>query len=126
MNFPRPGSGNKYPRNKKFKIKYPRNKKSKHTKKFDFFPNFVYTIIDKNTNQVINKQKNPLIIGNHCWLGENVKILKNAQISNNTIIGIESVVAGKYDEEFTILAGNPAKIVKYNVDFNRKRIYKYC
>ena len=85
-----------------------------------------HTIIDKNTNQVINKQKNPLIIGDHCWSGENVKILKNTHIPNNTIIGIDSVVAGKYDEEFTILAGNPAKIVKHNVDFNRKRIYQYC
>ena len=62
-----------------------------------------HTIIEKDTTNIINKQKNPLIIGNHCWLGGNVKILKNAQISNNTIIGAYSVVSKKFIEENTIL-----------------------
>lgn len=84
-----------------------------------------HTIIEKDTTNIINKQKNPLIIGNHCWLGENVKILKNAQISNNTIIGAYSVISKKFIEENTILAGNPAKIVKNNIDWNDKQIKNY-
>ena len=84
-----------------------------------------HTIIDKDTRKVLNRQKNDLTIGDHCWTGENVKILKNAVIPSNTIIGIDSVVTGKYNEEYTILAGNPAKVVKTGVSFDRKRIVEY-
>ena len=84
-----------------------------------------HTIIDKDTREVINRQKNDLVIGNHCWIGENVKILKNAVIANNTIVGMGSIVAKKYTEENTILAGNPAKVVKTNVDFDRRKIFEY-
>ncbi|MDR2337757.1 MAG: acyltransferase, partial [Deltaproteobacteria bacterium] len=77
-----------------------------------------HTIFDKINKKIINKQKRPLIIGNHCWIGRHVRILKNAQIPNNTIIGMSSIVTKKFEEENTIIAGYPAKVIKHNVEWD--------
>ncbi len=51
-------------------------------------------------------------IGNNVWLGANVSILKGAQIGDNTIVATGAVVLkGQYAAN-SILAGNPAKVVK--------------
>lgn len=47
-------------------------------------------------------------------------ILKGSQISNNTVVGAGTIVTKKYEEPNCILAGNPAKIVKRNIDWDRK------
>lgn len=79
-----------------------------------------HPIMDKDSMQVINRVQQPLIIGDHCWLAQGVRILKNAHIPNNTILGAGSVVSKHFDEEYTVLGGNPAKVVKRNVtwDYN--------
>lgn len=84
-----------------------------------------HTIIENNTTNIVNKQKNPITIGNHCWIGANVTILKNAVLPNNTIVGINSVVSKKFTEENIAIAGNPAKIVKNNLDWDCKKIKEY-
>ncbi len=82
-----------------------------------------HTIFDKDTKEILNKQKEPLIIGDNCWIANNVIFTKNAQIPDNTIIGMFSLVSKKFTEPFTIIAGNPAKIVKQNVSWTEKEIY---
>ncbi len=82
-----------------------------------------HAIIDKNDN-IVNYSDNPLIIGKHCWIGEGVKITKNAQIPNDTIIGIGSIVTKKFTEEGTVLAGIPAKIIRREIRWERDNIYK--
>lgn len=74
-----------------------------------------HTIRDRDNGQVINNQKHTLTIGDNCWIGQYVHITKNAKIPNNTIVGVASVVAKSFDEEYTCIAGNPAKVVKQNV-----------
>jgi acetyltransferase-like isoleucine patch superfamily enzyme len=41
--------------------------------------------------------------------------MKNAVIPNHSIIGIASVVTKQFFEEYTCIAGNPAKVIKTNV-----------
>ena len=77
-----------------------------------------HTVFDRDTKSVVNKQKNPLVIGNHCWIGEGVRINKNARIPSDTVIGNGSVVSGKFIEEFTAIAGNPAKVVKTGIGWD--------
>jgi len=77
-----------------------------------------HTIFDKDTKSVINKQKNPLVIGNRCWIGEGVRINKNARIPSDSVIGNGSVVSSKFTEEFTAIAGNPAKVVKTGIGWD--------
>ena len=63
----------------------------------------------------VTKSKNlkysPVVIGNNCWIGQNVVILKGVTIGDNCVIGANSVVV-KDVEDNSIVAGNPAKLIK--------------
>ena len=50
-------------------------------------------------------------IGDRCWLGPNCSIINGIQIGNDAIVGIGAVVI-KNVEKQTIVAGNPAKIIR--------------
>lgn len=80
------------------------------------------TIIDDNHHKVITKiQKEEidtdLVIGNHVWIGCNVTILKGTKIGNNCIVSAGSVVKGVFSDN-TLIAGNPAKVVKEDVNWD--------
>lgn len=77
----------------------------------------VHKVINKDTNEVLNSAKDKIKIGNHVWVGERVTMTKNAQIPDNCVIGIASVVTKKFDEEYCVIAGAPAKIVKHNINW---------
>ncbi len=78
-----------------------------------------HAVLDKKTKKVLNGPGN-IIIGDKCWIGHGVRLLKNAKIPNNTIVGAESVVTKNFTETYTVIGGNPAKIVKKNVCWDRK------
>ena len=84
-----------------------------------------HSILDKETHQIINKQKQPLTIGNNVWVGFGVSIMKNAKISDNSILGAFSVVGGQYLETNVIIAGIPAQIVKRNIIWDRRNSFHY-
>ena len=53
------------------------------------------------------------VIGNDVWIGQNVIILPSVSvIGNGAVIGAGSIVT-KNVPPFAIVAGNPAKIMKY-------------
>ncbi|MDK0655132.1 CatB-related O-acetyltransferase [Clostridium perfringens] len=54
-------------------------------------------------------------IGNDVWIGTNTLILNNINIGNGAIIGAGSVVT-KNVEEYSIVAGIPAKVIGYRFD----------
>ena len=54
----------------------------------------------------------PIEIGDDCFIGMNSIILKGTKLGNNVIVGAGSVVHGTFPDN-CIIAGNPAKIVKY-------------
>ncbi len=82
-----------------------------------------HSIIDTNRN-LINYGKN-IKIGNHVWIGKDTKIGKGVKISDNSIIGWGSIVTKQFDESNVIIAGNPAKIVKRGVNWDRKSPYNF-
>lgn len=86
----------------------------------DFHP-----IIDIETNKVINIPSQRLYIGNHVWLAERSRILKNAYIPDGCIVGAEAVIAKKFEESNCIIAGNPAKIIKKNITWDRYNYTSY-
>ena len=57
----------------------------------------------------------PVIIGENVWIGTNVRICKGVTIGDNSIIGACSVVTKSVPEN-SIAAGNPARIVKKDID----------
>ena len=54
-------------------------------------------------------------IGNDVWIGENVKIVGDVSIGDGATVGAYSVVA-KDVEPYSIVAGNPIKIINYRFD----------
>ena len=58
-------------------------------------------------------KKAPIIIGDDCFIGGNSIILKGTKLGRNCVIGAGSVVHGEFPDN-SIIAGNPAKIIKYN------------
>ena len=83
-----------------------------------FWPTDMHTIINEN-DEVTNIGKY-IKIGNHVWLGENATICKNTEIADNCIVGTRSVVAGKFPNPNCVLAGNPARVVKQGVNWDRR------
>ncbi|MFW3341631.1 acyltransferase [Aliarcobacter butzleri] len=56
-----------------------------------------------------------LIIGNNCWLGFDVNIVKGGQIGDNCIIGANSLINTNIPPN-SIAAGIPAKVIKKRKD----------
>ncbi len=77
-----------------------------------------HSVIDTKTNEIINHVRGPIIIGNHCWIGQGVRILKNARIPSNTIVGGGAVVGKRFEVEYTAIAGNPARVIRENVTWD--------
>jgi len=51
------------------------------------------------------------IIGKNAWVGNNVTILKNSEIGDNSIVATGSVVTGKFPANF-IIGGIPANFIE--------------
>lgn len=77
-----------------------------------------HAVIDKDTAETLNYGKD-ISIGNNVWIAGNVMVLKGVKIGDNSIIGHGSVVT-KDCEEFCAYAGNPAKLIKRNVTWERE------
>jgi acetyltransferase-like isoleucine patch superfamily enzyme len=82
-----------------------------------------HSIIDIISNKRINYAQN-IIIGNHVWIASHVSILKGANILSNSIVATRSVVTKSFDKENILLGGVPAKILKENITWDKKRIYE--
>ncbi|MCB9188183.1 MAG: acyltransferase [Flavobacteriales bacterium] len=66
---------------------------------------------------VFRKKSAPISIGDHVWIGSNVKIYKGVKIPSNCVVASDSVVKGVFEEENCLIAGNPAKIVRRNISW---------
>jgi acetyltransferase-like isoleucine patch superfamily enzyme len=60
----------------------------------------------------------PVKIGDYCWIGDNVMICPGVTIGDGVIIGMGSVVT-KDVADFTVIGGNPAKIIKQRTDIDQ-------
>ena len=89
-----------------------------------------HTIYDSETNKVLNHAKD-IVIGNHVWIGYNVKILKGSKIPNNFVIGTSSIVTHSSISSTDnykkggILIGSPAKVFKTGINWSRARIVEF-
>ena len=59
--------------------------------------------------------KGDTIVGNDVWIGQDAVILPGVQIGDGAIIGLKSVV-GSDVEPYSIVAGNPAKLIRKRFD----------
>lgn len=59
--------------------------------------------------------KGDIVVGNDVWIGQNATILPGVHIGDGAIIGLGSIV-GHDVEPYTIVAGNPARVIRKRFD----------
>lgn len=58
-------------------------------------------------------------IGRNCYLASAIRLLPGAKISDNTVVGVGSIVTKKIEDENILLTGVPATIKKKNYEIMR-------
>ena len=82
-----------------------------------------HTILD-DVGRVANMGRF-ISIGDHVWVGKRATILKNTYIAPNSVIGWGAVVSGTFDKAGSVVAGNPAAVVKTIAGWSRMRPCQY-
>ncbi len=82
-----------------------------------------HSVLDCKSSQILNQANSAVIIGNHVWIGEAVRILKKAHIYDNSIVAGGAVCCKDYKEANVIIGGNPGKIIKRNITWHRQNPY---
>lgn len=67
--------------------------------------------------------KGPIVIGDDVWIGANATILSGITVGQGAVIGGASVVASSVPP-YAIVAGNPARIIKYRFDPEKIELLK--
>ena len=57
-------------------------------------------------------------IKEHCWIGYNATLYKNTKLEKNSVVAGSAVVTSAFDKEGIVIAGNPAKIIKENINWD--------
>ena len=70
------------------------------------------------SNKKINDDRE-IIIGKNVWIGCRSLVLKGSMINDNSIISAQSKVNRKFNETNVIISGDPAEIVKKNINWKR-------
>jgi acetyltransferase-like isoleucine patch superfamily enzyme len=54
----------------------------------------------------------PIRLGERCWMGMGAIVLPGVELGPHTVVGAGTVVTKSFPEGWTVLAGNPARVVK--------------
>ena len=81
-----------------------------------------HSVLDTITGKRINYAEN-IEIGRHVWIAAHTVILKGVIIGENSLIASGAVVTRSCDPG-SILAGNPARIIRSGITWQRDRILK--
>lgn len=63
----------------------------------------------------------PVVIGKNVWIGESVAIMPGVTLGDNVIVGANAVVTHSFPDN-VVIAGVPAKIIKFLDSDDNKRI----
>ena len=66
-------------------------------------------------------EEGPVQIGDNCWLGANVIIMPNVNLGDYCIVAANSYVKKSFPE-FSIIGGNPAKLIRYFSEEEKKQM----
>lgn len=80
-----------------------------------------HSIIDLNSGLRINYEED-IVLHKRVWVGTGVTILKGTEVAEGCIVGAASVLTKKYLTAHAIIAGNPGKVIRKNVDWKMSRI----
>ena len=80
-----------------------------------------HSVIDAKTGERINRSKD-IFVGDHVWIGNTVIMTKGTIIGEGSVVATGSVVAGKTFPANSVIGGNPAKVIKQDVDWLAQKI----
>lgn len=64
-----------------------------------------------------------IIIGNHVWIGIRSTLLKGSHIPSHCVVAAQSMVTSSLKaSEHELIAGSPAKVIKSNISWDRRRL----
>ncbi len=55
----------------------------------------------------------PIAVGRFCWFGMGAVVLPGVTLADFTIVGAGAIVTKSFPEGYCVIAGNPARIIKY-------------
>ncbi len=76
----------------------------------------MHSIKDKKEDDFFVKSKK-IYFGEHVWVGCNSTILKGTTTARDCVIGAGSVCCGKLTQPNSVFAGNPAQLIKNNIEW---------
>lgn len=81
-----------------------------------------HSVCDANCLERTNESKS-IKIGNHVWIGTQVIVGKGVHIGDNSIVAAGSVCTSSIENQANVIVGgNPASVVRRNVNWLRERI----
>ncbi len=80
----------------------------------------MHSIMDRTTGQRLNAARD-ITIGDHVWLAHGVMVLKGCSIGSGSVVGAKSLAGGVIPEN-VVVAGVPARIIRENIEWSRKRL----
>jgi len=80
-----------------------------------------HPILDRETGARLNPAAD-VTIGNHVWVTTGCTLLKGSGIPDGCVVGAGSIVTHQFGEPDTVIAGDPAKIVRRGIRWQRERI----
>jgi acetyltransferase-like isoleucine patch superfamily enzyme len=96
-------------------------KNDNHQCYHDYFKHNGNNVVNKDWSKVVTK---PIKICSKVWIGFDVTILKGVTIGEGAVIGAKSVVT-KDIPAWTVVAGNPARVIKELTPLNNKPYNDY-
>lgn len=81
-----------------------------------------HSIIDLESGERINYAEN-ICLGKHVWVTAGVTILKGVEIGDNCVVASQALVTKSFPAN-CLIGGMPAKILRENISWRRKRIYE--
>lgn len=77
-----------------------------------------HLIFDRATGEYLDVSEG-VFIGNHVWVGEDAYITKKVTVPSECVVGAKSVVTKRFAQENAVIAGNPARVVRTDVQWIR-------
>jgi len=80
-----------------------------------------HSIFDLEAGRKMNAaedQPRTVRLGNHVWVGYDCMLSAGTDVGDNAIVGSKSLVRNTFPNN-TIVAGNPAKVIRSNIDWAR-------
>lgn len=87
------------------------------SERIQFWCSDIHSVINLENDTVINKSKG-IKVGNHVWVARDVSFNKNTMVSDNSLVAHSSIITKQFNQENIIIAGNPAKKCKENINWN--------